>query len=58
MKNAGYSDKGKLNVEVKFAPFACERRRAPMRVSHSALVVGIVADDKEYETNRTPRIDC
>ncbi|RDB21073.1 Exosome complex component MTR3 [Hypsizygus marmoreus] len=30
-KNAAYNEKGKLNVEVKFTPFSCERRRAPMR---------------------------
>lgn len=27
-----YSEKGKLNVEVKYAPFASKRRRNPMRV--------------------------
>jgi 3' exoribonuclease family, domain 1 len=31
-KNQPYNEKGKLNVEVKFAPFASARRRAPMRV--------------------------
>ncbi|KAF9514290.1 hypothetical protein BS47DRAFT_1485161 [Hydnum rufescens UP504] len=30
-KNQPYNEKGKLNVEVKFAPFASARRRAPMR---------------------------
>ncbi|KAF5380932.1 hypothetical protein D9615_003980 [Tricholomella constricta] len=30
-KNSAYNEKGKLNVEVKFTPFSCERRRAPMR---------------------------
>ncbi|KZP19454.1 mRNA transport regulator 3 [Athelia psychrophila] len=30
-KNTSYSEKGRLNVEVKFAPFSCKRRRAPMR---------------------------
>ncbi|KAF8894648.1 mRNA transport regulator 3 [Infundibulicybe gibba] len=30
-KNTGYNEKGRLNVEVKFAPFSCKRRRAPMR---------------------------
>ncbi|KAF8625826.1 hypothetical protein AX15_005206 [Amanita polypyramis BW_CC] len=30
-KNVPYHDKGKLNVEVKFAPFSCPRRRAPLR---------------------------
>ncbi|KAJ7063324.1 ribosomal protein S5 domain 2-type protein [Mycena amicta] len=30
-KNASYSDLGRLNVEVKFTPFSCTRRRAPLR---------------------------
>ncbi|THU90707.1 ribosomal protein S5 domain 2-like protein [Dendrothele bispora CBS 962.96] len=30
-KNTAYSEKGRLNVEVKFTPFSCERRRAPLR---------------------------
>ncbi|KAF7304899.1 hypothetical protein MKEN_01204200 [Mycena kentingensis (nom. inval.)] len=30
-KNTSYSDLGRLNVEVKFAPFSCTRRRAPLR---------------------------
>jgi len=30
-KNTAYSEKGRLNVEVKFAPFSCKRRRAPNR---------------------------
>ncbi|KAL9715178.1 3'-5'-exoribonuclease [Leucoagaricus gongylophorus] len=30
-KNALYSENGRLNVEVKFAPFSCRRRRAPLR---------------------------
>ncbi|KAI0079922.1 ribosomal protein S5 domain 2-like protein [Panus rudis PR-1116 ss-1] len=30
-KNTAYSEKGRLNVEVKFAPFSCRKRRAPMR---------------------------
>ncbi|KAG1905594.1 3' exoribonuclease family, domain 1-domain-containing protein [Suillus fuscotomentosus] len=30
-KTTTYSEKGRLNVEVKFAPFSCTRRRAPMR---------------------------
>ncbi|PAV23941.1 ribosomal S5 domain 2 [Pyrrhoderma noxium] len=30
-KSATYNEKGKLNVEVKFAPFSCTKRRAPMR---------------------------
>ncbi|EKM82653.1 hypothetical protein AGABI1DRAFT_97612 [Agaricus bisporus var. burnettii JB137-S8] len=30
-KNVSYSESGHLNVEVKFAPFSCRRRRAPLR---------------------------
>ncbi|KAF8077917.1 ribosomal protein S5 domain 2-type protein [Lyophyllum atratum] len=30
-KNTAYNERGRLNVEVKFTPFSCERRRAPMR---------------------------
>lgn len=30
-KTTTYSEKGRLNVEVKFTPFSCTRRRAPMR---------------------------
>ncbi|KAJ4469469.1 3' exoribonuclease family, domain 1-domain-containing protein [Lentinula edodes] len=30
-KNTAYNEKGRLNVEVKFTPFSCERRRAPLR---------------------------
>ncbi|KIJ69361.1 hypothetical protein HYDPIDRAFT_80696 [Hydnomerulius pinastri MD-312] len=30
-KTTTYSDRGRLNVEVKFAPFSCSRRRAPLR---------------------------
>ncbi|KZT09447.1 mRNA transport regulator 3 [Laetiporus sulphureus 93-53] len=30
-KTTVYSENGRLNVEVKFAPFSCTRRRAPMR---------------------------
>ncbi|KAH8116978.1 ribosomal protein S5 domain 2-like protein [Phellopilus nigrolimitatus] len=30
-KSSTYNEKGKLNVEVKFAPFSCAKRRAPMR---------------------------
>ena len=28
----GYSERGRLNVQVKFAPFSCHKRRAPIRV--------------------------
>ncbi|KAG0707714.1 3' exoribonuclease family, domain 1-domain-containing protein [Suillus ampliporus] len=30
-KTTTYSEKGRLNVEVKFTPFSCTRRRAPIR---------------------------
>ncbi|TFK42552.1 ribosomal protein S5 domain 2-type protein [Crucibulum laeve] len=30
-KNVAFNEKGRVNVEVKFAPFSCQRRRAPMR---------------------------
>ncbi|KIK08590.1 hypothetical protein K443DRAFT_84475 [Laccaria amethystina LaAM-08-1] len=30
-KNVAFNEKGRLNVDVKFAPFSCDRRRAPMR---------------------------
>ncbi|KAF9464734.1 ribosomal protein S5 domain 2-type protein [Collybia nuda] len=30
-KNTAYNEKGRLNVEVKFAPFSCDRRKTPMR---------------------------
>ncbi|KAI0054109.1 ribosomal protein S5 domain 2-like protein [Auriscalpium vulgare] len=30
-KNTTYSETGRLNVEVKFAPFSCDVRKAPMR---------------------------
>ncbi len=39
LKNQQYSETGKLNVEVKFAPFSCKRRRAPLRVrSNQSLI--------------------
>jgi exosome complex component MTR3 len=44
-KNAAYSEKGKLNVEVKFAPFSCAERRDPLRVGRVSLfllVAGII----------------
>ncbi|KAJ7582672.1 3' exoribonuclease family, domain 1-domain-containing protein [Mycena floridula] len=30
-RNTGYNERGRLNVEVKFAPYSCQKRRAPMR---------------------------
>ncbi|KAJ7172436.1 ribosomal protein S5 domain 2-type protein, partial [Mycena filopes] len=38
-KNTAYSEMGRLNVEVKFTPFSCVRRRAPMRVSPFAVAI-------------------
>lgn len=32
-KSTAYNEKGKLNIEVKFAPFSCTRRRSPLHVS-------------------------
>ncbi|KJA27183.1 hypothetical protein HYPSUDRAFT_131586 [Hypholoma sublateritium FD-334 SS-4] len=29
-KNTSFHEKGRLNVEVKFAPYSCQRRRSPM----------------------------
>ncbi|KAK7019352.1 3' exoribonuclease family, domain 1-domain-containing protein, partial [Favolaschia claudopus] len=46
-KNTAYSEMGRLNVEVKFTPFSCVRRRAPMRdrtigvAIHQALVSSV-----------------
>ncbi|KZT26365.1 ribosomal protein S5 domain 2-like protein [Neolentinus lepideus HHB14362 ss-1] len=30
-RNTAYSERGRLNVEVKFTPFSCTKRRAPIR---------------------------
>ncbi|KAF8238635.1 ribosomal protein S5 domain 2-like protein [Tricholoma matsutake] len=41
-KSVAYHDKGRINVEVKFAPFSCERRRAAMRdVEDRSIAVAI-----------------
>lgn len=37
LKNAQYSDVGRLNVEVKFAPFSSQIRRAHLRVRLNEL---------------------
>ena len=34
-KSTGFHHIGSLNVEVKLAPYSCQNRRAPMRVSVS-----------------------
>jgi hypothetical protein len=31
-KSSAYNEMGKLNVEAKFTPFSCAKRRAPMKV--------------------------
>jgi len=31
-KTTSYNENGRLNVEVKFTPFSCGRRRAPIRL--------------------------
>ncbi|KAI0035084.1 ribosomal protein S5 domain 2-type protein [Vararia minispora EC-137] len=49
-KSSAYSENGKLNVDVKFAPFSCPVRRAPLRdaedrsvsvLMHQALVSAV-----------------
>lgn len=37
-KTTTYSERGRLNVEVKFAPFSCVRRRAPLRDAEDRAV--------------------
>ncbi|KAG8885364.1 hypothetical protein FRB97_001439 [Tulasnella sp. 331] len=37
-KNAPYNELGKLNVDVKFAPFSCTRRRVPNKDSEDRSV--------------------
>lgn len=32
-KSTVYNERGKLNIEVKFAPFSCTHRRSPLHVS-------------------------
>ena len=39
IKNAPYNEVGRLNVDVKFAPFSCTRRRAPLRVRSEVTTV-------------------
>ncbi|KDQ08775.1 hypothetical protein BOTBODRAFT_558420 [Botryobasidium botryosum FD-172 SS1] len=43
LKNTAYSEKGKLNVEVKFAPFSCTRRRAPMKDAEDRPISLLIA---------------
>ncbi|KAI5986835.1 3' exoribonuclease family, domain 1-domain-containing protein [Pisolithus albus] len=37
-KTTTYSERGRLNVEVKFAPFSCVRRRSPLRDAEDRAV--------------------
>ncbi|KAH9946043.1 mRNA transport regulator 3 [Epithele typhae] len=37
-KNTAYNENGRLNVEVKFAPFSCTRRRVPIRDAEDRAV--------------------
>ncbi|KDQ60786.1 hypothetical protein JAAARDRAFT_31760 [Jaapia argillacea MUCL 33604] len=41
-KSSSYSEKGRLNVEVKFAPFSCTRRRAPLRDAEDRSVAVLI----------------
>lgn len=38
-----YNETGKLNVEVKYAPFSCRSRRAPLKagIYHTLMQEGI-----------------
>lgn len=47
-----YSEKGKLNVEVKFAPFSCKKRRAPIRVSWVPFLRDGIREAKFYPVGR------
>ncbi|THH16345.1 hypothetical protein EW146_g4269 [Bondarzewia mesenterica] len=41
-KNIAYSEIGRLNIEVKFTPFSCGRRRAPLRDAEDRSVAVLV----------------
>ncbi|KAG6330091.1 hypothetical protein ID866_8998 [Astraeus odoratus] len=41
-KTTAYSEKGRLNVEVKFTPFSCMRRRAPLRDAEDRAIATAV----------------
>lgn len=41
-KNTGYNENGRLNVEVKFAPFSCGKRRAPLRDAEDRSIAVLV----------------
>ncbi|OBZ75145.1 Exosome complex component MTR3 [Grifola frondosa] len=41
-KSTVYSDRGRINVEVKFAPFSCTRRRVPIRDAEDRSVAVLI----------------
>ncbi|EIM90041.1 ribosomal protein S5 domain 2-like protein [Stereum hirsutum FP-91666 SS1] len=41
-KNTSYSENGRLNVEVKFSPFSCATRRAPLRDAEDRSVAVLI----------------
>ena len=59
-KNTAYNEKGRLNVEVKFAPFSCTRRRVPIRVCStcvfllSVLLIGILGCRRSVRLGANP----
>lgn len=53
-RSTTYNEKGKLNVEVKFAPFSCAKRRAPIRVRpHLLLSLTVPRDFLQDAEDRT-----
>ncbi|KAF9789653.1 ribosomal protein S5 domain 2-type protein [Thelephora terrestris] len=41
-KNVGYIERGRLNVQVKFAPFSCHKRRAPIRDAEDRSIAVLI----------------
>jgi len=41
-KNIGYSERGRLNVQVKFSPFSCKKRRAPIRDAEDRSIAVLI----------------
>jgi len=41
-RSTTYNEKGRLNVEVKFAPFSCTRRRAPLRDAEDRSIAVLI----------------
>lgn len=41
-KSVGYSERGRLNVQVKFAPFSCHKRRAPIRDAEDRSIAVLI----------------